>query len=222
MFEKIKNIWNKYRFEIILGISVIIILILALIRMGHKGTYSKFFHYDTKNHSNIKKSYSSQQNTTKKRESAGEKECRRVLQKIFKKPFPSIRPNFLKNTVINSGKNLELDCYNHQLKLGAEYDGRQHHVNTPHWHETKADFQNQQYRDFVKDVKCKENGVFTTKRVFGFLLALGVGFCVGYYAFYVVNLGDGMNAFLCVPALARSRAAAGLGTRCGNDIPVDL
>ena len=55
----------------------------------------------------------------------------------------------------------------------------------------------------------EENGYFT--RVFGFLLALGVGFCVGYYAFYVVNLGDGMNAFLCAPALARSRAAAGLG-----------
>lgn len=163
MFEKIKNIWNKYQFEIILGISIITILILALTRMGHKGTYSNFFHYDPSNTPITRKKYYSNQQPKRggggKYESSGEKECRRVLQKIFRKPFPSVRPEFLKNTAIKNGKNLELDCYNHQLKLGAEYDGRQHHENTPHWHKTKADFQNQQYRDFVKDVKCKENGV---------------------------------------------------------------
>ena len=54
----------------------------------------------------------------KKSESKGERICKEVAEKIFKRPFDKIRPDFLKND--KTGRNMEIDVYNDELKLGIE------------------------------------------------------------------------------------------------------
>jgi hypothetical protein len=94
---------------------------------------------------------------SKKRENKTEEQCRRILQKIFNKPFPTIRPNFLCNPVTK--KNLELDCYNSELNIALEYNGQQHYTYTPHFHRTKKNFYSQVHRDDWKRKKCRELGI---------------------------------------------------------------
>jgi hypothetical protein len=91
-------------------------------------------------------------------DSKGEVECRRVLEELFKKPFPKSRPNFLNNPVTGGKYNLELDCANHELKIACEYNGIQHYKYTPYFHKNKEQFQLQQYRDDMKRRICKEQG----------------------------------------------------------------
>lgn len=90
-------------------------------------------------------------------ESKGERECRRVIEKLTGQPFPKERPSFLLNGI--SGQNLELDCFNQDLKLAVEYNGEQHYKFIPFFHETKDAFYNIRYRDEMKKRLCDENGV---------------------------------------------------------------
>ena len=92
-------------------------------------------------------------------ESKGEQACRRALFNIFRKEFVKVRPNFLNNPVTGGRANLELDCYNDDLKLAVEYSGKQHYSFTPFFHKNKEAFLNQRYRDELKRMKCKENGI---------------------------------------------------------------
>ena len=89
--------------------------------------------------------------------SKGENECRRCIELITKKQFMKIRHPKLKNPI--TGSFLELDCYNDDLRLGIEYQGQQHYKYIPHFHKTKAEFQLQQYRDWIKKKKCEEEGI---------------------------------------------------------------
>ena len=93
------------------------------------------------------------------RESKGELECRRVLQKYFNRPFNKNRPNFLKNPVTGGKVNLEIDCFNEDLKLGCEYDGEPHFKYNPYFHKNKEAFENTKYRDYMKSVMCEKNGI---------------------------------------------------------------
>ena len=93
------------------------------------------------------------------KDSKGELECRRVLQKIFRKPFDKARPDFLRNPVTGGNFNLELDCYNPELKLACEYSGQQHYKYLPFFHRNKDAFLNQKYRDELKLRMCKDNGI---------------------------------------------------------------
>lgn len=90
-------------------------------------------------------------------QSKGERECKRSIEEITHKPFTKHRPDFLKNEI--TGKNLELDCYNEELKLAIEYNGIQHYEYTPIFHKSKDVFYNTKYRDKMKDTLCRENGV---------------------------------------------------------------
>lgn len=88
----------------------------------------------------------------------GEERCREILQQIYKKPFPSSRPDFLKNPATN--KNLELDCYCDSLKIALEYDGAQHANYTPRFHrDDKWNFVYQVRKDDWKTKKCEEMGI---------------------------------------------------------------
>jgi|SRR5690606_4226535 len=94
--------------------------------------------------------------------SAGERECRKVLEKLFNKPFTCQRPSFLQNDVTSTSdkkNNLELDCYNEELALAVEYNGKQHYDYVPFFHKTRDAFYNQKYRDEIKRRLCKENNV---------------------------------------------------------------
>lgn len=80
-------------------------------------------------------------------ESKGEKLCRETLQKIYSKEFVRIRPDFLKNP--KTGRNLELDCYNAELKIAVEYNGAKSHYTDDR----------QMENDKYKKNKCKELGI---------------------------------------------------------------
>ena len=155
----LQEIWNNYGFEIVLGSCVLFLIVYAFYRWikGCKGTWSKSYI--------LQDSYKPILDTNNKKiikESKGEIECRRVLQKIFKKPFSKYRPSFLRNPVTsgnNSNFNLEIDCYNEELKLGCEYDGIQHYKYTPYFHKNNEAFLNQKYRDELKKRMCKDAGV---------------------------------------------------------------
>lgn len=160
MLNKTIKLWSKYNFEISFFFTIILFALLSIWHLltGKKGTYMpyKYYNYFSRpsNNTNIHYKTSSKSNDSK-----GETECRRVLQQIFNKPFNKERPSFLSNPVTGSKHNLELDCYCEELKLALEYDGQGHHKYTPYFHKSKEVFYNQQYRDYMKDIKCKENGI---------------------------------------------------------------
>jgi hypothetical protein len=83
--------------------------------------------------------------------------CRTIIQKIYHKPFPSVRPTFLRSPVTK--KNLELDCYNEELRIALEYNGQQHYTYTPYFHKTKKNFYSQVHRDDWKRARCRELGI---------------------------------------------------------------
>lgn len=96
--------------------------------------------------------------TRGRRISKGERICREVLEDIYKKPFPCVRPNFLKNP--ETKRNLELDCYNEELKLAVEYNGIQHYKWPNFTGQTKEAFIKQVRRDRYKVDTCDANGVY--------------------------------------------------------------
>lgn len=157
------NFWKKHGFEIVTIASVIFIIVVALYQWlfgkNRSGTYSSHYFY-TKNIPSVNSS--GKQSSSPfyiPKESKGEVKCRQVLESYFNKPFDKIRPDFLKNPVTGGDYNLELDCYNDELKLALEYNGIQHYKYIPYFHRNKEAFLNQKYRDEMKRVKCKENGV---------------------------------------------------------------
>ena len=162
VWKKVTKLWNDRGFEICLGFCLAALIVFALYNKfkGNKGTYSRpgqYFVPPTRGR------ISHSQGTSRKRgpprESKGEAECRRVLQSLFRKPFPSQRPDFLRNPVTGGNFNLELDCYNADLGLAVEYNGVQHYKYTPYFHRSKDHFMNQKYRDDMKRRICKENRI---------------------------------------------------------------
>lgn len=86
-----------------------------------------------------------------------ENECRRILEGIFNRPFSKQRPAWLKRP--STGKNLELDGYNSDLKLAFEYNGIQH-AKFHHMHRGNIkEFEDQQVRDRLKAQLCQQYGV---------------------------------------------------------------
>lgn len=149
MLKKVKDIWEKWGFEIVLGLCVLFLLIYYLFRKGKKGSWSNIVTYGP---------YKKKRKAPPK-ESKGELECRRVLEKIFKKPFPKIRPDFLRNPVTGGDHNLELDMYCPTLNLAVEYSGVQHYKYVPYFHKNKEAFHNQKYRDELKRRMCRDYGI---------------------------------------------------------------
>lgn len=145
--------YDKYGLLILFWLSVIVIVGLLIYNLfyGSKGTYT--------DHSRLIWSLLNSNNTTKQRakESSGERECRRIAEKLTGYAFPKQRPSFLKNVITDS--KLELDCYCSQLNVAIEYNGRQHYDYTPHFHSSKDAYYNTRYRDDMKSRLCKENGV---------------------------------------------------------------
>ena len=88
-----------------------------------------------------------------------ETRCREILENIFKPHlFPSVRPSFLKNP--KTGRNLEIDCYNSNLRIGLEYQGIQHRKYTKWYHRSVNDFRNQVDRDNYKKKKLNDENIF--------------------------------------------------------------
>lgn len=92
-----------------------------------------------------------------KQRSKGETICKDYLEKKFKVPFVSERPDWLKNPL--TGSNLELDLYNKDLKLAVEYNGIQHYKFPNRYHTTEDQFEDQKIKDRLKEQMCKDQGV---------------------------------------------------------------
>ncbi|AAU10997.1 hypothetical protein LDVICp152 [lymphocystis disease virus-China] len=105
--------------------------------------------------------------------SKGELICKQIVEKLTGKLFVKTRPKFLLNKVTN--RNLELDCYNAELKLAIEYNGEQHYKYKPFFHKTIGEFRELKYRDLLKQIMCKEADIilivvpYTIKDIEGYL-----------------------------------------------------
>ena len=170
--QNLENFWKRKGYEILLILSIIFLLLggFYMYIKKRKGTWDS--KYDIENilmNKDIGKNYLTysekdiKQNRDKKGDSKGDSkgeiECKRVLESIFNKPFNKVRPDFLRNQVTGNTNNLEIDCYNDELKIGLEYNGRQHYEFIPYFHRNKETFYNQKYRDELKRIKCRDNGI---------------------------------------------------------------
>jgi hypothetical protein len=164
IFRKIDYIWENYGFEALVVGSFIFILLYSFYNWlkGKKGTWDnrQFFDY---NIGNPRKNLNFNSEKTLPRnsfgDSKGEIECRRVLENLLNKPFNKARPDFLRNEVTGNNFNLELDCFNPELKLAIEYNGVQHYKFTPYFHKNNEHFLNQKYRDYMKRTLCRDGGI---------------------------------------------------------------
>jgi len=161
IFTRIKDIWDEYSFEIVFILIILFLLCGGLYQKirGQRGSWSNHYFYDRFWFLKDKHQVDNNNSGRFRKDSKGETECRRVLEKIFRRPFPKIRPNFLSNPVTDGNYNLEIDCYNQDLRLGVEYDGIGHFKYTPFFHKNKEAFYNQKYRDELKNRMCKDNGI---------------------------------------------------------------
>jgi hypothetical protein len=80
------------------------------------------------------------------------------MESIYGVPFSTIRPSWLLNP--ETGENLELDCYNEELKIAVEYNGEQHYKWPNFTNQTREQFINQVRHDMFKSNLCDRNGVY--------------------------------------------------------------
>lgn len=160
-FSKLNKIWDQNGFEILVGLSLAFIIIFGIYNKlkGKKGSWTKKDDFSSFNFQRLGVNNKFVNKRRPPQESKGELECRRILEGIFNKPFNKSRPDFLRNPVTGGEFNLEIDCYNPELRLGLEYSGVQHYKYSPYFHKNKEAFYNQKYRDDMKKRMCKENGV---------------------------------------------------------------
>lgn len=168
-FQKLLYYLYEYPFELMFIILLLSFLIYSIYRKcrGFKGTWSKHYYLPSNKfisgeigiYHKFKYSPNGMRRPSGKRDSKGEVECRRVLEKIFNCSFDKCRPDFLRNDVTGGNYNLEIDCYNPRLRLGIEYNGVQHYKYTPFFHKNKESFYNQKYRDELKRRMCRDNKV---------------------------------------------------------------
>lgn len=163
--------YNEYGFQILLCIAVISLILIFLYNAvyGKRGTFTNYSQYMwnlfnktfTTDAANRNATASLQSRDDGNRHygfvSRGEMECKRAVESITGKTFTKCRPSFLRNSVTES--NLELDCYNDELKIAVEYNGEQHYNFIPYFHKTKDAFYNIKYRDEIKKRLCFENAI---------------------------------------------------------------
>ena len=138
-----QKIWKYNRWELFLVISLIVFIFC-------------YFFSDQEEYRGLGYDYVVPA-PKKKIKKKTETKCRDIVERIFNKRFPSIRPNFLKNP--KTGKNLELDMYNEEIQLAIEYQGMQHRVYSPYFHKCEQDFYDQVERDNFKKIRCREVGI---------------------------------------------------------------
>ncbi len=89
-------------------------------------------------------------------EGVSERICRQFFEYIFNKKFPKKKFKWLVN---KEGNQMELDGYNRELKLGFEYQGRQHYIFIPHFHHNKETFKKRLEDDRLKKELSKLKGI---------------------------------------------------------------
>ena len=159
-FSQIKYYWSEFSFEIVCALCLLFLFLFTCYNKikGQSGSWSNsYFLTGGKNPVIVEVEGVSK---PKRGDSKGELECRRVLENLFDKPFNKARPNFLRNHVTGGKNNLELDCFNQELRLAVEYDGEGHAKYIPYFHKNYEAFLNQKYRDDMKNRICRDEGIY--------------------------------------------------------------
>lgn len=161
-FQDLRELWKKYGWHIMLGCLCIIFVILFIInqinRQNRSSSVSFSDIYEYIIHSLFQPQVSRNYGRRRQQMSKGESHCKDFVQFYFQKPFVKARPDFLRNPVTK--ENLELDLYNEELGLAIEYNGIQHYKYNSFMHKNSSDrFQNQQYRDLIKQDLCQKAGI---------------------------------------------------------------
>jgi hypothetical protein len=145
----------KIPWKIVLIVSIIALLFAALISL----IANKHGSYSTINSDLIgeDKLINTRIKTDEKFESKGEGILRNCLENLYALKFPNVRLSEIVNP--NTGMKLEIDCYNEQLKIGAEYHGINHYKFIPHFHKTEEAFKESQKRDEYKELMCAKLGI---------------------------------------------------------------
>ena len=141
----------------LLFIVIILILFFLLWQAWNKESIDIDVSIPKRKHKNIVKIPAKIPKKKPKSRSKKEDVCRDIFEQIFKSEFPTKRPSFLKNP--DTGRNLELDGYNNDLRLAFEYNGHQHLEFPNTFHRTFEDFQRQVKRDQFKKLRCEELGI---------------------------------------------------------------
>lgn len=95
----------------------------------------------------------------KSNDSKGERECRAAAKRVYGVDFVKMKFDWLRNP--ETGRQLELDLYNDELKLGIEYQGKFHYEYNPHFHKGNPEnFEKAKKRDEVKIDLCDQHGVY--------------------------------------------------------------
>lgn len=151
MFNYLCYMFKERQWEIYVLTSIVIILCIWL--------YNKFWNIEgTWSKKNYMKFFERDTTITfekEKCESKGESACRNYLNSVFQRPFEKVRNIY--NPVTQ--QYLELDCYNDDLKLAIEYQGIQHYKFCKFFHKNIESFRNQQYRDELKRIYCRQLGI---------------------------------------------------------------
>ncbi len=87
--------------------------------------------------------------------SIGERIVREYFEQIFQKPFPKVRPLWLKN---KNGR-MELDGYCKDLKIAFEHHGRQHYTTKTLFNKHKSNLLDRKQSDKIKRKICSRFGV---------------------------------------------------------------
>ena len=83
--------------------------------------------------------------------------CRLAIKDIYNVPFSVVRPDWLRNP--NTGYNLELDCYNDDVKIAIECYNESHYKWPNFTHGTFDDVITQINIDKMRMAMCKQEGV---------------------------------------------------------------
>ncbi|MDR3570657.1 MAG: hypothetical protein P4L81_00435 [Candidatus Pacebacteria bacterium] len=89
---------------------------------------------------------------------SGELETKAALERILGVKFIKLRPPWLRNTVHQTGRNLEIDCFNEALGIAVEHNGQQHYKFGV-FHKTLEEFTAQVQRDALKRQVCEARGL---------------------------------------------------------------
>jgi len=161
--NRFKQFWNDRGLEFLFAISIIIIIVLCFYNYltGQQGTYTHQPNFSTALGGMMfpdppKDPYFNYRQHTV-RDSKLELASKYHLEQLFQRPFYKIRPDFLKNEA--TGRNLELDLYNHELRLAVEVQGKQHYEYTPRFHMDASQLEGQHHRDQLKKKRCQQFGI---------------------------------------------------------------
>jgi len=156
-FTNIKYWFKDNLFELYVTGAIIILLTMSIYRFitNQNGKWCPPFNFKNNFNQINSKIFEKPVEPTTTCESKGESITRHYLFNKFNRPFDKVRN--LYNPVTKHM--LELDCYNDELKLAVEYQGKQHYVYTPYFHKNVEAFRNQQYRDELKRIYCRDVGI---------------------------------------------------------------